>query len=534
MTKLHKLDWLQRLSLRTIFVTSAVLAVAGVAAAIATGVWSTRAAEKQLLRSKHSYEQLALATQIEADIGRLLISEIWRIVDGERPAPEDHRVRETIGQLIERIDEEVRSLDSETERADERLELVEAHALLALFDNMQHGVDRHRTRISKLDSGSAVRSFVDEVVAGDFAQLSRTVLKVVAGEREEVAASLAAVQSLRQQLASGSLVMLTLAALIALFVAILAHRAVVRPLNDLSRGSAALAAGDDAHRVVPHGPVELRRLGECFNEMAGRIVSQKAELLAANSLLEGLVAERTEQLEIKARRLAGIDANRRLFFAKISHELRTPLTALLGEADLALKSGESQAGNDPVHTALTHILINGELLKRRIADLLALARSEDGLIAMEARPIDLRSVVCQSIQATEAYARSCDVAFEADLGVRAVPLIGDGGWISQSLLAVFDNAIKFSPPDSRIRIALEVTGGDALVRVTDDGPGIPNTDLPHVFDAYFQAASGRLRSGAGLGLTVAKWVAAHHGGTISAENIQPRGLAVTLTLPISS
>ena len=118
--------------------------------------------------------------------------------------------------------------------------------------------------------------------------------------------------------------------------------------------------------------------------------------------------------------------------------------------------------------------------------------------------------------------------------IPAAPVLvqADARWLEQALLAVIDNGLKFSDPDGVLALALAVTADEAVVTIADDGPGILPTELPRVFDAYYQAEAGRARGGTGLGLALARWVAEQHGGRIYAENGAAGSARIVLTLPV--
>lgn len=501
----------------------------------ATGViaWTVHAAEAKLQRAKISYEQLALVMRLEAEIGHLLLGEVSSIVYPARTMatgrPSDE-AQHTITALIDLIAVELAEL-SQDEQARERDEYKTAYAIRALFNDMQHAIERERSRVSRLDSGSAVRDFMASV-APRFEQLNGIVKGVVEDERGEATEVIQGLAETRRSLVSISGFTILFAGALALAGATLTYRSIMRPLDALSEGSALLADGALGHRVSKDGPPELSRLAARFNDMADKLAAQQAALVAANEGLEVAVAERTRQLEEKARKLAEIDASRRLFFAKVSHELKTPLTTLMGDADIALQSATSSPGS--YREALQHIAANGQYLKRRMSDLLALARSEDGRITLERQPCDLAELVRCSMAQAEAYARSCEVSLRfADTSCSSIKILADKHWLMQAFLALIDNAVKFSTRDADVVIAVARSEALATVTVQDDGVGVAERELRHIFDPFYQSASNRHKSGAGLGLSVARWVAEQHGGSIEAVNLHPRGFAITMRLQLA-
>jgi signal transduction histidine kinase len=113
---------------------------------------------------------------------------------------------------------------------------------------------------------------------------------------------------------------------------------------------------------------------------------------------------------------------------------------------------------------------------------------------------------------------------------RPVAFLGDARWLQQALVAVLDNAIKFSPAGGTVSLRVTMDGG-AAIAIRDEGSGIAAAELPRIFDAYYQTEAGRERGGTGLGLALARWVIERHGGSIRAENEPKGGCVMTIILP---
>ena len=241
---------------------------------------------------------------------------------------------------------------------------------------------------------------------------------------------------------------------------------------------------------------------------------------------------RTAALEASNQRLAEIDRTRRLFFSKVSHELRTPVTVMRGEADVALRNERADAAS--LREALMHISANGGFLHRRLDDLLGLARSEDGRIVLDPAPIDLIDVVHTAAQKAMPFARSSEVDLRVTIETGVVPVIGDAGWLGQSLLAIIDNGVKFAGPEGGIRITVRRQGDRASIEIADSGDGVDAAALGRLFDPYFQTEGGRSRGGTGLGLSLARWIVEEHGGCIAARNADRGGLIIAIGLPLTT
>lgn len=293
-------------------------------------------------------------------------------------------------------------------------------------------------------------------------------------------------------------------------------------LGDMARGERAEVAQARAEMAATR-----RRMLVLGGLLAGVALAAAGlggwSLLRANRDLAGQVAARTEDL-------LAVDRSRRLFFAKASHELRTPVTALRSVAEVALASMGADGGD--ARAVLGDVVAQAQFLGHRIDEMLALASAEEGKPVLALVPCDLRAVMAGVAAAAEAYARSVEVEIACEGPQGAVMVMADARWLGQAVLAVVENGLKFSDPGGRLRMELQVAGGEAVIGVTDAGPGILPAELPRIFDAYYQAEAGRERGGTGLGLALARWVAEQHGGWIRAENLAGGGCRVVLGLEV--
>ena len=246
-------------------------------------------------------------------------------------------------------------------------------------------------------------------------------------------------------------------------------------------------------------------------------------LIAANRQLANEVSEKTAEL-------AMIDQSRRLFFAKASHEMRTPITVMRGEAEVAL--ADFAAEPRALREALGHVVANAEFLEHRIAELLALARADDGQLQLARELIDLATLVEGAGDAARGYARSAEVALAVETMVPPLTVRGDARWLQQAVLAIVDNAVKFSPFGGTVTVRLTTNDDAARIDVVDQGSGVADEALPRIFDAYYQGDAGRSRGGTGLGLSLARWVVEQHDGSIHAANALANGLSVGCTVTI--
>ena len=519
------------ISVRAVLIAAAAGAVLLIWLMAALASVSVQRASEHLGDARNSYEQLAIINRLEAEFGRLLLAEMEALASPgstpELPRPDLESVDPLFRRLLVLIDEEFERHGAS--RDDRVREIRNAEAMRTLFAQLHMRLEQPALASQRVDPAAAVRAFFEQTVRGDTARIDRLVRSVSADEAEEVEQTLVEMQQLRQRLQWGTPLAAVVAALGAVLSMILIHALIMRPVRRLHAGVQRFADGDLAHRIEVQRPVEIADLARQCNAMAGRLAEQQEHLTGVNEALEDTVRQRTRQLEESGERLRAIDASRRLFFGKISHELRTPVTVLIGEAEVALRSRDDEA--DSYRTALEHILATGGYLRRRLSDLIGLARSEDGRVQIEREPMSLRDCLREAARVAEAYARSSSVLLLAEAGREAASIDGDASWIRQATLALIDNAVKFSPPDGQVIARIEIGAHHHAIEIADQGPGISAEMLPKIFDPYYQTVDGRERGGAGLGLAVARWVAEQHGGRISARNAYDGGLIVRMEFP---
>jgi signal transduction histidine kinase len=255
----------------------------------------------------------------------------------------------------------------------------------------------------------------------------------------------------------------------------------------------------------------------------GATVAGALQLRRANRDLAAEVAARTAELR-------SIDQSRRLFFAKASHELRTPVTAIRAIAEVALDTSQSQDGLAlPLHNIVAQTIFLGH----RIEEMLALSNAAQGRPIMALALHDLADVVEAALAQARPYASSIHVGIRQTLPAVSLMAIADRRWLSQALVAVIENGLKFSDPHGDLDVSLSYDGASATIAIADTGPGVLPRDLPRIFEAYYQAEAGRMRGGTGLGLALARWVVEQHGGSVLAENRAEGGCRIVINLPLA-
>lgn len=286
--------------------------------------------------------------------------------------------------------------------------------------------------------------------------------------------------------------------------------------------------------VTARGPIGV------IGIVAGKHTSIDSE---ARALFDTLAEQTASALErasltremVSVRTAAETEKVRNTLLASISHDFRTPLSSVLGSATSLLDYGDKldpQTRNE----LLGQIKHEAEDLDEMVRNLLAITRIDAGALELRRDWIDLREIVGRVVNAAQrrGAAQRFEVTLAADL-----PLVrADATLVEQVLGNVVGNAIAHTPNDTRVIVDASFNEKELTIRVTDDGPGIPEGNLPRIFDKFVQARQPEAAiadggQGSGLGLAIAKGIMEAHGGRIAAESphMNGRGTRIVLTFP---
>ncbi len=216
----------------------------------------------------------------------------------------------------------------------------------------------------------------------------------------------------------------------------------------------------------------------------------------------------------------------REFAADASHELRTPLTVVRASIEYLRRHGDKPVAQ--VTDALDDIDAEVDHLTRLVEELLLLARSDSGAVSIERTPVDLGDIAADAASSLEKPASDRGVSISIDPEPAAI--LGDAQRLRQLVMILVDNAIAHSPRGGTVAVTVRQADGRSTLVVDDDGTGLPDEDLPRVFERFWRGA-GSPPGGAGLGLAIAHWIVTAHGGTIAATNREPTGARFTVELP---
>ena len=273
-------------------------------------------------------------------------------------------------------------------------------------------------------------------------------------------------------------------------------RRILAPVESLSRAARALAQGDFSRRVDVRSKDEVGELARTFNIMAQDL-------------------SRTEEI-------------RRNLVADVAHELRTPLSNIRGYVE-AIRDGVVSPDAATLGSIHEEVL----LLTRLIEDLQELALAESGQLTLHIQPCDLSDLAKKAVAAVQPHADAKGVSIGIDpLDVEEIQ--ADPERIAQVLRNLLVNAANYTPAAGRVRVAVDRREDGIEVSVQDSGPGIPEEELPYLFERFYRVDKSRSRAtgGVGLGLTIAKRLVEAHGGSITVRSQVGYGSTCAFTLPI--
>jgi signal transduction histidine kinase len=303
------------------------------------------------------------------------------------------------------------------------------------------------------------------------------------------------------------------------------------PLLDilLGTGVRAVLAVPLLHQAEVVGVLVVRRNQPgTFSPEVIRLV----EAFAAQSAIAVENARLFGEIALKSRELEIASQHKSQFVANMSHELRTPLAAILGYAELMQEGFYEPLGRKSLD-ALTRVRSNGKHLLGVINTVLDIAKIESGQFTLNMTEYAIESVVETVRSATESLAQNKKLALKTEMA-KSMPLgLGDEQRLTQVLLNLVGNAIKFTDT-GEVRVTAKANNGRFAVSVADTGPGILEQEQTRIFDQFHQVDSSltKAKGGTGLGLAIAKQIVEMHGGRIWVESTMGKGSTFQMELPI--
>ncbi|MDU2065402.1 MAG: ATP-binding protein [Sporomusaceae bacterium] len=298
------------------------------------------------------------------------------------------------------------------------------------------------------------------------------------------------------------------ACLLALLLANFLSLQIIRPLKAMRSTAAAMAAGNYNSKITNLPRDEVGDLGKSLNSLS-------------------------QALSASLDQLAKMDRVRRDFVANISHELRTPLTIIRGYNEALLDGTVT----DPSLITRYQQLIRSETtrLEKLIAELLDLSRLQSEEISWTPEPVNIGEVAVNVLFLLEQQAAQKNVKLISAIAPDLPLILAEGDRLTQLILILLDNAVKYSPPESEISLEVFTAANTVCLKISDQGHGIAPADLPYIWDRFYKGDKSRTRSGAsggtGLGLAIAKAILDRHGATAEISSEIGHGTTFTIYFP---
>ncbi len=283
--------------------------------------------------------------------------------------------------------------------------------------------------------------------------------------------------------------------LLAGVVGVLLLRRALRPVGELSRAAASVVQSGDLSVRVPRSGRgdELDALTDLFNEMLDR--NQR--------LIRGM----------------------RQTLDHVGHDLRTPLSRLRVAAEVALGGDEAQ-----LREALADVIEQTEEVSAILSSLMELGAAEAGLLDLERAPVNLRRIVDRVVDVYAHVAQDAQLRLTVDVP-QSLAVFGDERRLQQVLANLVDNAVKYSRPGGRVEVTVRRDGEAALLRVCDEGIGIPPEQVDQIWERLYRGDLSRGGSGLGLGLSLVRAIVEAHGGRVSVQSEPGKGSCFDVILP---
>ncbi len=227
------------------------------------------------------------------------------------------------------------------------------------------------------------------------------------------------------------------------------------------------------------------------------------------------------------------DRMRTEFVANVSHELKTPLTSILGFVE-TLKEGAID-DKENSQKFLSIIEAQSKKLNTLIEDLLLLSRIESSNEPLKKETIRVMDILDKLAETFEPLLKETKNSLKAAVEPKGLKIQAEPSSFERALSNLIDNAIKYSPAGSQVSVEARGDTGSVTVSIKDNGIGIPEADLPRIFERFYRVDKGRTREsgGTGLGLSIVKHIIERHGGSIRVQSVPQKGSTFTITLPLS-
>lgn len=314
----------------------------------------------------------------------------------------------------------------------------------------------------------------------------------------QVGFNLTLIDIARQTLATVLILIFSFAVILTSLLTYLLSDRALAPLSTVTQIATNITRADDLQRRIP---------------LTGSSDDEVGQLIVAFN-------ETLERLEL-------LFNTQRRFLADVSHELRTPLTVIKGNIGLIRKFGVDEESLSSIETEV-------DRLTRLVGDLLLLAQAETGQLPLNKSRIALDTLMLDVFQQMRTLAGEKVKLHIAEID--QVQINADEDRMKQVLVNLISNAIYYTPQNGNVTISLSKKEGKALFVVQDNGPGIDEKDLPHIFERFYRGEKSRSRTkgkGFGLGLSIAYWIVTNHDGEIEVQTKPGKGTTFKVWLPLA-
>ena len=464
--------------------TLVIMALVGVAA------WSLLAVDHLVRAHREITDRSLPALQIEVGLQEV-VPRLLRL-EARYLVLRDRAYGDLLKDRTERAVADLGRLDTLLASTAEMTSYREAVAALATY---QEHVSKERALLAKREPARAMA--VSEGPARAAAEkLDRALIKLTQDTSAEVSRAQIAVRALENR--TWAMVLVALGGSLVAAVAancFVAFR-LTRSVRQLSAATGRVADGSFRKPLAVQSSDEVGDLTLAFNRMAEE--------------------------------LREVEEHKQQFFSQISHELRNPLTAIRASAQLLLMRPADLLDAKGRHWVQS-IDSSVDRLLSLVTRILDLNRLKAGVFPLQLHSVELDKVVARALDVLGAQAEQQDVALESTSTGQDFAITADEDGLTQIVLNLAGNAIKFTPPGGSVRVEVTDAGTYLELAVRDNGPGIPAADIQRVFEPYQQAHQGR--KGSGLGLAIVKELVSAHGGTIAVASEEGKGTCMTVNLP---
>ncbi|MDO5299200.1 MAG: HAMP domain-containing sensor histidine kinase [Clostridia bacterium] len=390
--------------------------------------------------------------------------------------------------------------DTYDERCGTRLALSEVYTLLRGERESDYGF-----HLTEGEGRQQMPSVLDRLTGRDIDQVWEgcfTAALFADGQRTGALLLVTSVQDTVDSLTSMRDQMLgifLLALLVVMMLAGLISRIVTKPVAELSAGIERMTKGDYQHRVHVPGRSEMAQLAAAFNQMSEQVHN--------------------------------LDEARNQFVSNASHELKTPLATI----KILVESMMYQDDMDPQlrREFLGDIDKEIDRLSSVVGDLLTLVHIDSHKLRLRREMMIFADTVRESVARLTPLAKKRGQEIKTQI-VDGCEMFADPGKLAQVCYNIIENAIKYTPDGGTITVTLRKAGRDAVLEITDTGVGIPQEDLPHVFDRFYRVDKARSRDtgGTGLGLSIVQQIVRLHAGSVTVQSERGKGTTFTVQLPV--